>query len=76
MHQVKFLEAVERMDRETFESEFGNELTYTTVLSDQRTVELIPNGSRIVVRYEDREEFVRLVRTARLEESTEQVIAL
>ncbi|XP_025062554.1 E3 ubiquitin-protein ligase HECTD3-like isoform X1 [Alligator sinensis] len=73
---VKFLEAVERMDRETFESEFGNELTYTTVLSDQRTVELIPNGSRVVVRYEDREEFVRLVRTARLEESTEQIAAL
>uniref|UniRef100_A0A7M4G2P0 E3 ubiquitin-protein ligase HECTD3-like n=2 Tax=Crocodylus porosus TaxID=8502 RepID=A0A7M4G2P0_CROPO len=73
---VKFLEAVEGMDRETFESEFGDELTYTTVLSDQRTVELIPNGSQIAVRYEDRQEFVRLVRTARLEESTEQIAAM
>lgn len=61
------------MDKDTFEFKFGNELTYTTVLSDQRMVELIPNGSSTVVRYEDRKEFIRLVQKARLEESKEQV---
>lgn len=62
------------MDREAFEFMFGRELTYTTMLSDQRMVELIPNGSSTVVRYEDRKEFIRLVQKARLEESKEQVM--
>lgn len=72
--QVKLLEVMEMMDKDTFEFKFGNELTYTTVLSDQRMVELIPNGSNTVVKYEDRKEFIRLVRKARLEESKEQVM--
>lgn len=72
--QVKLLEVMEVMDRDTFEFKFGNELTYTTVLSDQRMVELIPNGSNTVVHYEDRKEFIRLVQKARLEESKEQVM--
>lgn len=72
--QVKLLEVMEVMDKDTFEFKFGNELTYTTVLSDQRMVELIPNGSNTVVRYEDRKEFIRLVQKARLEESKEQVM--
>lgn len=71
--QVKLLDVMEVMDKDTFEFKFGNELTYTTVLSDQRMVELIPNGSNTVVRYEDRKEFIRLVQKARLEESKEQV---
>lgn len=64
------------MDKETFEFKFGNELTYTTVLSDQRMVELIPNGTRTVVHHEDRLDFIRLVQKARLEESKEQVMHL
>ncbi|NWY09430.1 HECD3 ligase, partial [Aphelocoma coerulescens] len=64
------------MDKDTFEFKFGNELTYTTVLSDQRMVELIPNGSNTAVRYEDRKEFIRLVQKARLEESKEQIMAM
>lgn len=71
--QVKLLEVLERVDREGFEFMFGRELTYTTMLSDQRMVELIPNGSNTAVRYEDRKEFIRLVQKARLEESKEQV---
>ena len=71
--QVKLLEVLERVDKEGFEFMFGRELTYTTVLSDQRMVELIPNGSNTAVRYEDRKEFIRLVQKARLEESKEQV---
>ncbi|XP_030310729.1 E3 ubiquitin-protein ligase HECTD3 isoform X1 [Calypte anna] len=73
---VKLLEMLERVDREAFEFTFGRELTYTTVLSDQRMVELIPNGSSTVVRYEDRKEFIRLVQKARLEESKEQIAAM
>ncbi|NWQ65455.1 HECD3 ligase, partial [Neopipo cinnamomea] len=73
---VKLLEVLEQVDREAFEFMFGRELTYTTVLSDQRVVELIPNGSNTVVRYEDRREFIRLVQKARLEESKEQIAAM
>ncbi|XP_050162866.1 E3 ubiquitin-protein ligase HECTD3 isoform X4 [Myiozetetes cayanensis] len=73
---VKLLEVLEQVDREAFEFMFGRELTYTTVLSDQRAVELIPNGSNTVVRYEDRREFIRLVQKARLEESKEQIAAM
>ncbi|KAM6261805.1 E3 ubiquitin-protein ligase HECTD3-like isoform 2-T2 [Porphyrio hochstetteri] len=73
---VKLLEVLERVDREAFEFMFGRELTYTIVLSDQRMVELIPNGSSTVVRYEDRKEFIRLVQKARLEESKEQIAAM
>lgn len=65
---------MEGMDKETFEFKFGNELTYTTVLSDQRMVELIPGGIRTAVRYENRLEFIHLVQKARLNESKEQVI--
>ncbi|XP_064003765.1 E3 ubiquitin-protein ligase HECTD3-like isoform X2 [Pogoniulus pusillus] len=69
---VKLLEVLEGVDREAFEFMFGRELTYTTVLSDQRVVDLIPNGSSTVVRYEDRKEFIRLVQKARLEENKDQ----
>lgn len=61
------------MDKETFEFKFGKELTFTTVLSDQQVVELVPGGAGIVVGYEDRSRFVQLVQKARLEESKEQV---
>ncbi|XP_014794517.1 PREDICTED: E3 ubiquitin-protein ligase HECTD3-like [Calidris pugnax] len=73
---VKLLEVLEGVDREAFEFMFGRELTYTTMLSDQRVVELIPNGSSIVVRYEDRKEFICLVQKARMEESKEQIAAM
>lgn len=71
--QVKLLEAMEHMDRETFDFKFGQELVYTTPLSDGRLVELIPGGGDVVVHYENRMEFIRLVQKARLEESREQV---
>ncbi|KAM6080785.1 E3 ubiquitin-protein ligase HECTD3-like [Theristicus caerulescens] len=73
---VKLLEVLEGVDREAFEFMFGRELTYTVVQSDQRMVELIPNGSSTVVRYEDRKEFICLVQKARLEESKEQIAAM
>uniref|UniRef100_A0A8C9EIS6 E3 ubiquitin-protein ligase HECTD3 n=1 Tax=Pavo cristatus TaxID=9049 RepID=A0A8C9EIS6_PAVCR len=73
---VKLLEMLEEVDREAFNFMFGKELTYTTVRSDQRVVELIPKGASTVVRFEDRMEFIRLVQKARLEESKEQVAAI
>uniref|UniRef100_F7DDS2 HECT domain-containing protein n=1 Tax=Monodelphis domestica TaxID=13616 RepID=F7DDS2_MONDO len=73
---VKLLEVMEVMDKETFEFKFGQELTYTTVLSDQRMVELVPGGAATAVCYEDRGRFIRLVQQARLEESKEQVAAM
>lgn len=72
-HQVNLLEAMETMDRETFEFRFGEELVYTTMLSDGQMVDLVPGGSNVAVRYEDRSEFIRLVQKARLEESKLQV---
>lgn len=71
--QVNLLEAMETMDRETFEFRFGEELVYTTMLSDGQMVDLVPGGSNVAVRYEDRSEFIRLVQKARLEESKQQV---
>uniref|UniRef100_A0A668AFA4 HECT domain containing 3 n=1 Tax=Myripristis murdjan TaxID=586833 RepID=A0A668AFA4_9TELE len=73
---VKLLEAMESMDPETFEFKFGDELVYTTLLSDGQMVELIPGGSNVAVRYEDRREFIRLVQKARLEESKQQIAAM
>ncbi|KAM9326144.1 E3 ubiquitin-protein ligase HECTD3 [Gastrophryne carolinensis] len=73
---VKLLEMMELMDKDTFEEKFGGELTYTTVLSDQHMVELVPGGSNISVRYEDRLEFIQMVQKVRLEESKEQVEAI
>ncbi|XP_028902461.1 E3 ubiquitin-protein ligase HECTD3 [Ornithorhynchus anatinus] len=73
---VKLLEVMEVMDRDTFDFKFGKELTYTTVLSDQRVVELQPGGAGLAVRYEDRFRFSRLVQKARLEESKDQVAAM
>lgn len=71
--QVNLLEAMENMDQETFEFRFGEELVYTTLLSDGQMLDLIPGGSNVAVRYEDRSEFIRLVQKARLEESKQQV---
>lgn len=73
---VKLLEAMEHMDKETFNFKFGQELVYTTPLSDGRLVELIPGGSEVVVHYEDRIDFIHLVQKARLQESKEQTAAM
>lgn len=61
------------MDQATFEFRFGEELVYTTLLSDGQMAELIPGGSNVAVRYEDRGDFIRLVQKVRLEESRQQV---
>uniref|UniRef100_W5M5A4 HECT domain containing 3 n=1 Tax=Lepisosteus oculatus TaxID=7918 RepID=W5M5A4_LEPOC len=57
-------------------TEFGQELTYTTLLSDGRMVELVSGGGSTAVTFEDRREFIRLVQKARLEENREQIAAM
>lgn len=71
--QVNLLEAMENMDQETFDFRFGEELVYTTLLTDGQMVELIPGGSNLSVHYKDRSEFIHLVQKARMEESKQQV---
>ncbi|XP_029971711.1 E3 ubiquitin-protein ligase HECTD3-like [Salarias fasciatus] len=73
---VNLLEAMENMDQETFEFRFGEELVYTTLLTDGQMVELIPGGSNVSVHYKDRSQFICLVQKARLEESKQQIAAL
>ncbi|XP_043941699.1 E3 ubiquitin-protein ligase HECTD3 [Protopterus annectens] len=73
---VKLLEALEDMDKETFEFKFAGELMYTTVLSDQQVMDLIPGGSQSPVKYEDRKEFIQLAKKARLDESKKQIAAM
>lgn len=70
---MNLLEAMENMDKDTFEFRFGEELVYTTPLTDGHMMDLIPGGSNVPVRYEDRKEFIRLVQKVRLEESRQQV---
>ncbi|KAM9322367.1 E3 ubiquitin-protein ligase HECTD3-like [Pholidichthys leucotaenia] len=73
---VNLLEAMENMDKATFEFRFGEELVYSTPLTDGQMVELIPGGSNVAVCYEDRSEFIRLVQKARMEESKQQIAAM
>lgn len=73
---VNLLDGIENMDQETFEFRFGDELVYTTLLSDGQMAELIPGGSNVAVKYEDRCEFIRLVQKTRLEESKQQIAAM
>uniref|UniRef100_A0A1A8KF71 HECT domain containing 3 n=1 Tax=Nothobranchius kuhntae TaxID=321403 RepID=A0A1A8KF71_NOTKU len=73
---VNLLEAMENMDKDTFEFRFGEELVFTTPLIDGQITELVPSGSNVSVRYEDRKEFIRLVQKVRLEESKQQIAAM
>ncbi|XP_069014076.1 E3 ubiquitin-protein ligase HECTD3-like [Embiotoca jacksoni] len=73
---VNLLEAMENMDQETFEFRFGEELVYTTLLTDGQMADLIPGGSNVAVGYKDRSQFVRLVQKARMEESKQQIAAM
>ncbi|XP_072048843.1 E3 ubiquitin-protein ligase HECTD3-like isoform X2 [Amphiura filiformis] len=73
---VKLTETIEKMDKETFTAHFADELTYTTVLSDHRLVDLKNNGSGVKVQYEERMEFCQLMQEARTQESSAQVASI
>ncbi|XP_033636883.1 E3 ubiquitin-protein ligase HECTD3-like [Asterias rubens] len=73
---VKLLESFQKMDKETFETNFASEMTFTTVLSDQSEVMLTSRGSEAAVAYEDRMEWCRLVQSVRMNENKDQVDAM
>lgn len=74
--QVKLLESLETIDKESFNVKFGGVLTYTTVLSDNTLVNLVPGGADKFVDYEDRTEYIRLVRNCRMGEGKLQIEAI
>ena len=64
---------LEVQDEASYLSSYGNECTFSTVLSDGRRVELLPGGEGRVVKPEERQEYASLVRRARMTEFTKQV---
>ncbi|XP_048588290.1 E3 ubiquitin-protein ligase HECTD3-like isoform X2 [Nematostella vectensis] len=74
--QVKLLETLESMDRETFDTKFSGVLTFTAVLSDNTLISLAPGGAERYVDFEERKEYCRLVQEARMFESKLQVEAI
>ena len=67
------IENMDSMDEESFMAYFGEERTWTTVLSNGHTVPLRPDGADSVVAYEDRHEYSQLVQAVRLSETDRQV---
>jgi len=59
-------------DKDEFEDK-SNNLTFMTVLSDGRTIELFPGGTTQRVSYEDRWRYAELVVKTRLDESRAQM---
>ncbi|XP_068728218.1 E3 ubiquitin-protein ligase HECTD3-like [Montipora capricornis] len=74
--QVKLLESLESMDKDSFDMKFGGVLTYTTVLSDSTLVNLVPGGVDKFVDYEDRIEYIKLVQSCRMSEGKQQIEAI
>lgn len=64
---------IEKMDKDSYDAYFGGMRTWTVVLSDGTSVPLKPNGNQLTVLYEERLEYVQLVREARLNEIKQQV---
>lgn len=74
--QVKLLESLETMDKDSFNMKFGGVLTFTTVLSDNTLVNLVPGGADKFVEYEERTEYTSLVRNCRMSEGKVQIEAI
>ena len=64
---------LEVQDKESYQSNYGNACTFSTVLSDGRRVELLPGGEGKVVKPEERQDYASLVRRSRMTEFTKQV---
>lgn len=73
---VKVTDELEVQDKESYQSNYGNACTFSTVLSDGRRVELLPGGEGKVVKPEERQEYASLVRRSRMTEFTKQVQAM
>ncbi|EGR31900.1 hypothetical protein IMG5_100500 [Ichthyophthirius multifiliis] len=68
---IKF---IENCEKEVFEQSFFE--TYTTTLSDMSTIELIRDGSKIQVGYEDRLDYIAKLVEAKIGESQLQIHAI
>ena len=76
--EVKFINSIETMSREVFEASFEGALKFTTVLSNGKTVSLIPgeDGDKTLVSYDSRIEYCKLAKESRMNESKEQIKAI
>lgn len=73
---VHMIDELEVQDEESYESNYGNECTFSTVLSDGRCVALLSEGEGRVVKPGERQEYAALVRRSRMTEFTKQVQAM
>lgn len=74
--EVRFIESIETMAREKFDDSFAGVLNYTTVQSGGDVIPLVENSTDLLVAYDDRLEYCRLVKEKRMKESTKQVNAI
>ncbi len=74
--ELKLLDSIQTMSRETFEASFEGALKFTTVLSNGETVSLCPGGAEKLVTYDNRNEYCELVKVKRMEESKNQIKAI
>ena len=75
--EVKLIDSIETMSRETFEAAFEGALKFTAVLSNGDTVSLQPDGDEErMVTYDNRLEYCKLVKTFRMKENKTQIEAI
>ena len=74
--EVKLIDSIEGMEREKFEGTFLGVLNFTTVLSNGDTVDLVAEGENRFVSYDDRMEYCKLAKEARMKESEKQICAI
>lgn len=76
--EVKFINSIETMSREVFEASFEGALKFTTVLSNGKTISLVPgeDGDKKLVSFDSRNEYCKLAKESRMNESKEQIKAI
>ncbi|XP_064625661.1 E3 ubiquitin-protein ligase HECTD3-like isoform X2 [Lineus longissimus] len=74
--EVKLIDTMESMDKDTFDAHLADDLTWSIVRSDGVTIPLKENGANVKVTFDDRLEYIRLVQDARMNESNEQTKAM
>ena len=74
MATSEYLKLIDTAEADTLQHEIHQ--SFTTALSDQSIVELLPNGANTFVTHANRMQYVQLVVAARLSEHTAQVAAI
>ena len=62
-----------KVSEEDYNIKFAKEKTWNCILSDGSNYELKPNGNEEYVSYQDRLEYIEMVKKARIRESDRQV---